>query len=60
MGHQLVKLGKIEVGLVKLDIFIIYWKVQFQKISLRVKSPNFGYQVYRAHYVIGPIGVQFR
>ena len=24
IGHQLVKLGKIEDGLVKLDIFMIY------------------------------------
>ena len=60
MGHQLVKLGKIEVGLVKLDIFMISWKVQFQKISLQVKSLNFGYRVYRAHCVIGLIEVQFR
>ena len=60
MGHQLIKLGKIEVGLVKLDIFMIYWKVQFQKISLQVKSPNFGHRVYRADCVIGPIRVQFR
>ena len=60
IGQQLVKLGKIEVGLVKLDIFMSHWKVQFQKISLRVKSPNFGYRVYRAHYIIGHVGVQFR
>ena len=60
IGHQLVKLGEIEDGLVKLDIFMIYWRVQFQKISLRVKSPNFGYRVYRAHCIIGPVGVQFR
>ena len=60
IGHQWVKLGKIEVGLVKLDIFLIYWKVQFRKICLRVKSPNFGYWVYRAHCIIGPVEVQFR
>ena len=56
----MVKLGKIEVGLVKLDICMIYWKVQFQKISLRVKSPNFGHLVYRAHCIIGLVGVQSR
>ena len=60
MGYQLVKLGKIEVGLVKLDTFMIYWKVQFQKICFQVKSPNFGYRVCRAHCIIGPVGVQFR
>ena len=32
---------------------MIYWRVQFRKISLRVKSPNFGYRVYRAHCIIG-------
>ena len=51
--------GKIEVGLVKLDVFMNYWMVQFREISSRVKSPNFRYRAYRAHYVIGPIGVQF-
>ena len=56
----MVKFGKIEDGLVKLDVFMNYWAVQFQEISSRVKSPNFEYRVYRAHYVIGPIGVQFR
>ena len=60
IGHQLVKLGKIEVGLVQLDIFVIYWKDEFRKISLQMKSPNFGYRVCRAHYIIGPVGVQFR
>ena len=29
IGNQLVKLGKIEVVLVKLDIFMTYWKAQF-------------------------------
>ena len=57
--YQLVKFGKIEVGLVKLDVFMNYWTVQFREISSRVKSPNFGYRAYRAHYVIGPVGVQF-
>ena len=37
-----------------------YWKVQFQEISSRVKSPNFEYRVYMAHCVIGHFGVQFR
>ena len=57
--YQLVKFGKIEVGLVKLDVFMNYWMVQFREISSRVKSPNFGYRAYRAHCVIGPVGVQF-
>ena len=56
--YQLVKLEKIEVGLVKLDVFRNYWTVQFREISSRVKSPNFGYRAYRAHCVIGPVGVQ--
>ena len=56
--HQLVKLDKIEVVLVNLDVFRNYWKVQFREISSRVKSPNFGYRAYRAHYAIGPVGVQ--
>ena len=55
---QLVKLDKIEVGSVKLDVFRNYWTVQFREISSRVKNPNFGYRAYRAHYVIGPVGVQ--
>ena len=33
--------------------------VQFREISSRVKSPNFGYRAYRAHCVIGPVGIQF-
>ena len=44
----MVKLDKIEVGLVKLDVFRNYWTVQFREISSRVKSPNFGYRAYRA------------
>ena len=32
--------------------------VQFREISSRVKSPNFGFRAYRAHSVIGPVGVQ--
>ena len=32
--------------------------VQFREISSRVKSPNFGYRAYRAHCVIGTVGVQ--
>ena len=55
----MVKFGKIEVGLVKLDVFRNYWTVQFLEISSRVKSPNFGYRTHRAHCVIGPVGVQF-
>ena len=55
--YQLVKFGKIEVVLVKLDVFRNYWMVQFREISSRVKSPNFGYRAYRAHCVIGPVGV---
>ena len=58
MEYQLVKFGKIEVGLVKLDVFMNYWTIQFQEISFRVKSPNFGYRAYRAHCVIGHVGVQ--
>ena len=56
--YQLVKLDKIEVRLVKLDVFRNYWMVQFLEISSRVKSPNFGYRAYRAHCVIGPVGIQ--
>ena len=57
--YQLVKFEKIEVVLVKLDIFRNYWTVQFREISSWVKSPNFRYRAHRAHYVIGPVGVQF-
>ena len=57
--YQLVKFGKIEVGLVKLDVFMNYWMVQFREISSRVKSLNFGYRAYRAYCVIGHVGVQF-
>ena len=57
--YQLVKFGKIEVVLVKLDVFRNYWTVQFREISSRVKSPNFRYRTYRAHCVIGPDRVQF-
>ena len=56
--YQLVKLDKNEVGLVKLDVFRNYWTVQFREIISRVKSLNFGYRAYRAHCVIGPVGVQ--
>ena len=56
--YQLVKLDKIEVVLVKLDVFRNYWKVQFREISFRVKSSKFGYWAYRAHCVIGHVGVQ--
>ena len=55
----MVKFGKIEVVLVKLDVFRNYWTVQFQEISSREKSPNFRYRAYRAHCVIGPVRVQF-
>ena len=41
MGHQLVKLGKIEVGLVILDTFMIYWKVQFRENFLPGKKLQF-------------------
>ena len=51
----MIKFGKIEVGLVKLDVFMNYWTVQFREISSRVKSPNFGYRAYRAHCVIGHV-----
>ena len=57
--YQLVKFGKIEVGLMKLDVFMNYWTIQFREFSSRVKSPNFGYRAYRAHYVIGPVRVDF-
>ena len=56
----MVKFGKIEDGLVKLDVFMNYWMVQFQEISSRVKSLNFEYWVYMAHCVIRTVGVQFR
>ena len=56
--YQLVKFGKIEVVLVQLVVFRNYWTVQFREISSRVKSPNFWYRTYRAHCVIGPVGVQ--
>ena len=56
--YQLVKFGKIEVVLVQLDVFRNYWTVQFREISSQVKSPNFGYRAYRAHYVIRPVRVQ--
>ena len=56
--YQLVEFGKIEVVLVKLDVFRNYWTVQFREISSRVKNPTFSYRVYRAHCVIGPVGVQ--
>ena len=59
MEYQLVKFGKIEVGLVKWDVFMNYWAVQFLEISSRVKSPNFRYRAYRAYCVIGLAGVQF-
>ena len=58
--YQLVNFGKIEDGLVKLDVFMKYWTIQFQEISSRVKSPNFEYRVNRAHCVIGPVIVKFR
>ena len=54
----MVNFGKIEVGLVKLDVFRNYWTVQFREISSQVKSPNFGYPAYRAYRVIRPVGVQ--
>ena len=57
--YQLVNLGKIEVGLVELDVFMNYWTVQFREISSRSKSPNFEYRAYRAHCIIGPIMVKF-
>ena len=56
--YQLVIFSKIEVVLVKLNVFRNYWMVQFQEISSRVKSPNFGYRAYRAYCVIRPVGVQ--
>ena len=55
----MVKLGEIEVGLVKLDVFMNYWTVQFREISSRAKSPNFEYRAYRAHCIIGPVRVKF-
>ena len=55
----MVKFGKNEIGLVKLDVLMNYWTVQFREISSRMKSPNFGYRAYRAHCVIRPVGVQF-
>ena len=55
----MVKFGKIEFVLVKLDVFRNYWTVQFREIGSRVKSPNFRYRAYRAHCVIGPVRVQF-
>ena len=55
----MVKLGKIEVGLVKLDVFMNYWTVQFREISSQAKSPNFEYRAYRAHCIIGHVKVKF-
>ena len=55
----MVKLDKIEVGLVKLDVFMNYWTVQFREISSRAKIPNFEYRAYRAHYIIGSVMVKF-
>ena len=57
--HQLVKLGKIGVGLVELDVFMNYWTIQFREISSRAKNPNFEYRAYRAHCIIGPVMVKF-
>ena len=57
--YQLVKLGKIGVGLVELDVFMNYWTVQFREISSRAKSPNCEYRAYRAHCIIGPVRVKF-
>ena len=57
--YQLVKLDKIGVGLVELDVFMNYWTVQFREISSRAKSPNFEYRAYRAHCIIGPVKVKF-
>ena len=57
--YQLVKLGKIEVGLVKLDVFMNYWTIQFREISSREKSLNFEYRAYRAHCIIGSVMVKF-
>ena len=59
IAYQLVKLGKIGVGLVEYDVFMNYWMVQFQEISSRVKSLNFEYRAYRAHCIIGPVKVKF-
>ena len=55
----MVKLGKIGVGLVELDVFMNYWMVQFREISSRAKSPNFEYRTYRAHCIIGSVRVKF-
>ena len=55
----MVKFGKIEVGLVKLDVFMNYWTVQFQEINSRAKSPNFEYRAHRAHFIIGPVMIKF-
>ena len=57
--YQLVKLGKIGVGLVEVDVFMNYWTVQFREISCRAKSPNFEYRAYRAHCIIEPVRVKF-
>ena len=57
--YQLVKLGKIGVELVELDVFMNYWIVQFREISSRAKSPNFEYRAYRAHCIIRPVMVKF-
>ena len=57
--YQLVKLGKIGVVLVELDVFVNYWTFQFREISSRAKSPNFEYRAYRAHCIIGPVRVKF-
>ena len=57
--YQLVKLGKIGVGLVELDVFMNYWLIQFGEISSRVKNPNFEHRAYRAHCIIGSVRVKF-
>ena len=57
--YQLVKLGKIGVGLVELDVFMNYLTVQFREINFRAKSPNFEYRAYRAHCIIGHVRVKF-
>ena len=57
--YQLVKLGKIGVGLVELDVLMNYWTVQFREISSWAKRPNIEYRAYRVHCIIGPARVKF-
>ena len=55
---NMLRTTRVYFRVLQLDVFRNYWTVQFREISSRVKSPNFGYRAYRAHFVIEPVGVQ--